>query len=207
MEFGRILAKELAKSGGNVKILHGRNIIGNISPDIEWIKWLSYEPEFEKKRIEYFDSKKVSELSLEELEEASRYSRNKFFARLFKIYGTIECSEEDYMKVYDFMCNESIEELMLSKLTSEELLYAKQEIIRLSKISKEQLSVKVREEQRPEKYKQLSMVDSYILHLISNINYARSVADLNRRIDAQLERNEIMRQRSLYYVANPYTKK
>lgn len=50
------------------------------------------------------------------------------------------------MKVYDYMCNESIEELMLSKLTSKELQYAKQEITRLSKVSKEQLSVKVREE-------------------------------------------------------------
>lgn len=50
------------------------------------------------------------------------------------------------------------------------------------------------------------MVDSYILHVISDINYARSMA-LNRRIDAQLGQNEIMEQRSLYYVANPYTKK
>ena len=39
---------------------------------------------------------------------------------LFKIYGTSECFEEDYMKVYDYMCNESIEELMLKKLTSED---------------------------------------------------------------------------------------
>ena len=118
----RIMAREMARMGGMTKIVHG-NVIGNVSPDIEWIKWLSYEPEFEKKRIEYFDSKKVSELSYEELEEASSYSRNKIFARLFKIYGTSECSEEDYMKVYDYMCNESIEELMLRKLTSEELRY------------------------------------------------------------------------------------
>ena len=196
----------MAKIGGKVKIIHG-NVVGNVSPNIEWVKWLSYEPEFEKKRIEYFDSKKISELSLEELEEASRYSRNKVFARLFKIYGTSECSEEDYMKVYDYMCNESIEELMLSKLTSEELRYAKQEITRLSKVPKEQLSAKIKEEQTPGKYEQLSMIDSYILHLISDIDYARSMANLNRRIDAQLEQNEIVRQRGLYYASNPYIKK
>ena len=206
MGFNRIMAREMAKIGGKVKIIHG-NVVGNVSPNIEWVKWLSYEPEFEKKRIEYFDSKKISKLSLEELEEASRYSRNKVFARLFKIYGTSECSEEDYMKVYNYMCNESIEELMLSKLTSEELRYAKQEITRLSKVSKEQLSAKVREEQTPEKYEQLSMVDSYILHIISDIDYARSMANLNRRIDAQLEQNEIVRQRGLYYASNPYIKK
>lgn len=200
------MAREIAKMGGKAKIIHG-NVIGNVSPDIEWIKWLSYEPEFEKKRIEYFDTKKVSELSYEELEEASKYSRNKIFAKLFKIYGTNECSEEDYMRVYDYMCNESIEELMLSKLTSEELKYAKKEIIGLSKVSKEQLSAKVKEEQKPENYAQLSMVDSYILHIISDINYARSMSDLNRKIDAQLEQNEVVRQRSLYYASNPYARK
>lgn len=206
MGINRIMAKEMAKIDSNVKI-STRNVIGNISPDIEWLKWLSYEPEFEKKRIEYFDSKKISELSLEELEEVTRYSRNKVFAKLFKVYGTSECSEEDYMKVYDYMCNESIEELMLSKLTSEELQYAKKEITRLSNVPKEQLSVKVRKEQTPEKYEQLSMADSYILHLISNINYARSLADLNGRIEAQLEQNESMKQKSLYYASNPYRKK
>ena len=102
---------------------------------------------------------------------------------------------------------ESIEELMLSKLTSEELKYAEKEIIRLSKVSKEQLSAKVKEEQKPENYAQLSMVDSYILHIISDINYARSMSDLNRKIDAQLEQNEVMRQRSLYYASNPYARK
>ena len=201
MEFDRLLAEEIAKDSSGVKILP-KYVVGTISPDIEWIKWLSYVPEFEKKRIEYFDSKKISELSLEELEEAKRYNRNKIFARLIKIYGTSECSKEDYMRVYDYMCNESIEELMLSKLTSEELRYAKNAIFRLSKAPNEQLSVKVKEEIIPEKYEQLSMVDSYILHLISKINYGRAIANLERKIKAELEKNEIMRQRSSYYAEN-----
>ena len=53
----RIMVREMAKMGNKVKFIHG-NVIGNVSPDIEWIKWLSYEPEFENKRIEYFDTKK-----------------------------------------------------------------------------------------------------------------------------------------------------
>lgn len=202
----RVTNKAITKMIKKVKIIP-KYIIGNISPVIEWIKWLSYEPEFEKKKIEYFDSKKVSELSYEELEEASRYSRNKIFAKLFKIYGTSECSNDDYMKVYKFMCNESIEKLMLSKLTSEELQYAKQEITRLREIPNEQLSDKVKEENKPEKYKQLSMVDSYILHIISNINYAKKISDLDERIESQLKQNEIMRQKSLYYATNLYRKK
>lgn len=66
-DFNRIMAKEMIKMGVNCKIIHG-NIFGDISPDIEWNKWLSYESEFEKKRIEYLYSKRVSELSYEELE-------------------------------------------------------------------------------------------------------------------------------------------
>ena len=42
---------------------------------------------------------------------------------------------------------------------------------------------------------------------IFDINYARSMSNLNRKIEAQLEQNEIMRQRSLYYASNPYVKK
>ena len=162
-DFHKIMTKAMFNMGCTTKIING-HVIGNVSPDIEWTKWLSYEPEFEKKRIEYLDTKKVYELSYEELEEESKYSRNKIFARLFKIYGTDECSEEDYMRIYDYMCNESIEKLMLSKLTIEELQYAKQEITRLSKISKEELSTKVREEQILSNYEQLSMVDLYITH-------------------------------------------
>ena len=163
-DFNKIMTKEMIKMGINCKIIP-RNTIGNVSPIIEWIKWLSYEPEFEKKRIEYLDSKK-SELSYED-----------------------------------------IEELMLKKLTSEELKYAREEITRLSNVSKEQLSAKVKEEQRREKYEQLSMVDSYILHIISDINYARSMSDLNRVISEQFEESKIMSQRSLYYALNPYAKK
>lgn len=45
------------------------------------------------------------------------------------------------------------------------------------------------------------MVDSYILHQVSNINYARSLNELNRKIDAQLKANEEMRFKSLHYAA------
>ena len=51
------------------------------------------------------------------------------------------------------------------------------------------------------------MVDSYILHIISDIDYARGISDLNRKIEAQLKQNDIMRQRSLHYASNPYAKK
>jgi hypothetical protein len=192
----RKIAKEMSKSGGKVTIITV-NVIGNINPLTEWIKWLNYEPEFEKRRIEYLDTKKISELTLEELEEASKYSRNRIFARLFKTYGTKDCSLEDYMKVYDYMTHESINELMLSKLTSEELRHAKKKINSLRQMPFAELNIKVKNEKQPERYAELSMVDSYILHAISNINYSRNISKLANEIDAQIERNEVIRQKSL----------
>lgn len=142
--YNRMMAKMMADLGS--KVITGNvfgNVFGNVSPDIEWIKWLNYEPEFEIDRINYLENEKVSDLSIKDLEEIIRYRRNREFAKLFKQYGTGEISKEDYMRVYDFMSNESIDDLMLSKLTSEELRYAKQEITKLSNISKEELSKKV----------------------------------------------------------------
>lgn len=204
-DFSNMLDREIAKMGGNIKIIPG-NRNGSLSPDKEWLKWLAYESDCEKQRIAYLNSKLVEQLTYEELEEVSRYRRNQNYARLLKEYEMGKCSEEEYMKVYELMCHESIEELMLMKLTTEELEYAKQEIIRLSQVSSEQLSAKIKQEQVSETYEQLSMVEAYILHFISKINYARNIADLNREIHSQTTQNENMREKSLYYASNPYRK-
>lgn len=197
MEYNREMFKIMSEMGLKPNVIHGK--IHNVSPDIEWFKWLSYESEFERERIRYFDSKKVSELSYEELEEATRYNKNKVFSRLFKLYRTNELSNEDRIKVYDYMCNESIENLMLSKLTKEELRYANEEIERLSKISKDELREKVKREQNEDEYERLSMIDSYILHVISDINYARSSADLDRKIEVAVNENDAMMQKSIHF--------
>lgn len=198
VSLNQILAREMSKSKGRASIVP-RYDGGNVSPYLEWKKWLSYVPEFERKRIEYFDSKKISELSYDELEEASRYRKNQIFAELFQVYGTSECSEEIYMMVYNYMSNESILELMLSKLTPEELYHAKEEIEKLSNLSKEELNAKVKREQRIEEYNRLSMVDSYILHLLFDINCARNISSANKQFVAELERNTAIRQRTLCY--------
>ena len=62
-------------------------------------------------------------------------------------------------------------------------------------------------ELKEDNYKKLSMVDSYILHIISRINFARSLAELDRNIEAQLNLNASMRQKSFYYAANLQVKK
>lgn len=200
-DFNRMIANMMSEVG--CKVVTG-NVVGNISPDIEWIKWLNYEPAFEVEKIKNLESKKVYDLSSGELEEVIKYRRNKEFAILFKQYCSGDISKGNYMRVYDFMNSESIDKLMLSKLTREELIYVKEEIFRLSNISSEELSTKVSEGQREEVYNSLSMVDSYILHQISNINFARSLEELNRMIDTQLKANDEMRAKSLIYASSSY---
>ena len=187
MNFNREMANIMAGSG--VKAIHGE-CVGNVDPYIEWIKWLSYIPKFQKERMQYLNSKAVEELTLEEIDE------------LFKIYGTNKITKKEYMEVYNFMERESIDELMLSKLSKQELKYAKEQIQYFSKISNEELRKKVKIEQKEENYQNLPMVDSYILHIISRIDNTRNTAKLNNDIKRELEKNDIMLRRSIYYAAN-----
>lgn len=202
--FNRVMAREMSKLNGG-KLIKG-NIMRNVNPLIEWIKWLSYNPLHEQEKINYIYSKRVEDLSIDELKEIIKYKERNHMAQLFIKYNNGECSEEEYMEVYDYM-DKSITELMMDKLSSEELSYAKEEILRLSAISQNEVMAKIKEEQKEEVYMNLSMVDSYILHIISDINYRKSLSNLNRKIQAQLERNDVMRQKSLCYASNPYSRK
>ena len=204
MSFNKVVANMMA--GRNIKIIHGE-VVGNANPYIEWIKWLSYIPKFQEVRLQELSSKKVEELTGEEIDELNTYKRQNRILKLFKLYGTKEISKDEYMEVYNFMVNQSIDELMLSKLTIEELRYAKSQIQYFSEIASEELRKKVNEERKADNYENLSMVDSYILHVISKISFAKSIIELDRKIEAQVRENAAMRERSLYYAVNPYTKK
>ena len=204
MSFNKVVANMMA--GSNIKIIHGE-VVGNANPYIEWIKWLSYIPKFQEVRLQELSSKKVEELTGEEIDELNTYKRQNRMLKLFKLYGTKEISKDEYKEVYNFMVNQSIDELMLSKLTIEELRYAKSQIQYFSEIASEELRKKVNEERKADNYENLSMIDSYILHVISKISFAKSIIELDRKIEAQVRENAAMRERSLYYAVNPYTKK
>lgn len=79
----QILAREMSKSKGRVSIvpMYGG---GNVSPYLEWKKWLSYVPEFERKRIEYFDSKKYQNYLMMNLKRLVDIEKIKFLLNYFK---------------------------------------------------------------------------------------------------------------------------
>lgn len=203
MNLGRMMAREMAGSGNMTLV---GDVTGNVNPYIEWIKWLEYEPEFLKLRIQELTSKEIENLSIDELEEIKKYKYLERILGLFKIYGTKEISKDGYMEVYDFMVNNKIEDLMLSKLTKEELISAKEKIEYYRKISHKELREKVRIEKKEENYKKLLMVDSYIIHMLCKIDSFRNIIKLNSQIDEHIRRNDSMRSKSLYYASNPYKK-
>ena len=159
---------------------------------------------FSKKIINELQNKKVIELLLSELDELRENLYQKRMLDLIKIYGTEQISKDEYMEVYDYIKNESIDRIMLSKLTKEELDYVKENISKYSSLSREELNLKINKEQEKSTYNSLSMVDSYILHIISRISFSRSIGKLNDEIASRIEENNVMRQKNYYYASNPY---
>ena len=133
--------------------------------------------------------------------------RNFVMFLLLQKYYTNEISLEDYLKVYDFMTTASIDNLMISKLSKDELQLAEEQIKALVKLPNEVLSQKIAKEIKPENYKNLSIVDSYVLHFISKINFQRSIQSLNQEIAEDINEDEKMLWYSLKRSASSYITK
>lgn len=165
-----------------------------MEPYLECKKWLNYIPDFQKKRMDYLNNKKVSELSLDEIEEIRNYKYEEMMSNLFKIYKTKKISKENYIKVFDYMESDEIEKVMLRKLTKEELIFCKDKINTLIKKDNNELRKIIKEQQKD--YKNLSMIDSYILNVISQIDFKRDMIKLDETIKLKTKQNEIMLKRS-----------
>lgn len=107
---------------------------------------------------------------------------------LIKIYGTEQISKDEYMEVYDYIKNESIDRIMLSKLTKKKLYYVKENISKYSSLFREELNLKINGKKEGSVYNSLSMVDSYILRIISKISFSRSIGKLNDEIASRIEK-------------------
>lgn len=194
----KILAKEMSKSNGSAKI---------VTKDYkEWIAWLNYEPEFEKQRKKYLMSRKFEELNASEQIELSHYIKYQTYADLFNKYETNTCTQEEYIKVCNFMKIESLEDLIISKLTAEELNYVKSEINRIENLSLTDFESEYRKLRDLHFNEQLTMTERYVYYLSSRIAAYRNNIRVENEISAQLKGNENMRYRSYIYSQNPYRK-
>ena len=176
-----------------------------VNPHPEWLKWLSYIPEFEKNKLEELKSKKVEDLEIEELEFLLKYKENKKMAKLFEIIINSKGTKEEELEVYDYKKSHSINDLMLSKLTKEELEYVKEKITEyINNFSKEEIREKVENEIKDEVYKDLSMVDSYILSSLARENYRTSLLELDKQIEIAHRQNDYMLTKSWENASKKY---
>lgn len=160
-----------------------------------WLRWLDYEPKFEKDLIQNLSYKDISALSLEELQILTKYQERKKISQLIRKYETDDINFDEYLEVNTYLESESIEELMLDKLSKEEKEYAKLEIERLKQLKYEELDKKV--DVMIGNFENLSIVDSYILHEISKVDFKRSISRLNSTIKQSIE-NGNARSRQFY---------
>lgn len=194
----KILVQEMSKSNGSAK---------TVTKDYkEWIAWLNYEPEFKKQRKNYLMSRKFEELNESEQIELSHYIKYQTYADLFNKYETNTCTQEEYIKVCNFMKIESLEDLIISKLTTEELNYVKSEINRIENLSLTDFESEYRKLRDSYFNEQLTMTERYVYYLSSRIATYRNNIRVENEISAQLKGNENMRYRSYIYSQNPYRK-
>lgn len=136
----------------------------------EWIKWLSYNSTDDDKRMLILITKYVNQ----------------------------NCTKEEFYEVYDYM-NDSIENIMLKKLTSDELKVANDKVKRLEKLSDKELRELINTERQDDIYNNLSMTDAYILHQIIKIDNIRNAREMNRRLElVDNETTSVARLSSVY---------
>ncbi len=195
MDLRKILAKEMAK--GNNKMLPN-SLLGSLTSDMEWIKWLSFQTEKQK----ILKKKEKNFLTDEDRKELDRYLEEDRIASLLKLYGSDKITISEYLECYDFMRENDIEEYLLSKLTKEELEVGREKIKYYNEVSLKDLRNKIKTD--IENYQVLSMVDAFILHYIIKINIKKESQKVEQEIDSQIKRNQYTHQLGLCYAKNSF---
>ncbi len=196
------LAKEFSKGKEKMKVLT-RNFLSNITPDIEFEKWLNYESELEKERYSYLNSLPTDQLSREEVKELEELQEQKEYALLFTKYAYhIEtCSEKEYLFVYSYMIEHPLLTLMQKKLTKEELTLANNKLKKLlTTLSSQELYEYLTHYIIA--YQDLSMSEAYILNRLSFIYSKNKQRKIQEEMKAHFDRN-CTREKSLHYKINP----
>ena len=180
--------------------------IGPLGPNLseeEWKKWLNYIPEFQKERIEYLSNKKVGELTSSEIDELRILQKELKMRSISEIYGEEEMKKSDALEYIDYSNQKQLKSLIRRKLTEEEYQSAIDKSNKLvSDLSYEELLKYCREQK--EQFSDLSMVDSFVLRRVSKVVNAISTKKTGEAIAYEIERNELMRQRSLENASKRY---
>ena len=177
--------------------------IGPLGPSLseeEWKKWLNYIPEFQKERIEYLSNKKAGDLTSSEIEELRGLQKELKMRSISKIYGEEEMNKSDALEYIDYSNQKQLNSLIRRKLTDEEYQLAIDKSNQLvNDLSYEELLDYCKEQKN--NFSDLSMVDSFVLRRVSKVVNAISNKKTSEALAYEIERNELMRQRSMEYAS------
>ena len=147
----------------------------------EWMKWLTYIPDFKERQIKEINKKRIDELSCEELEIVLKSKKEDRMLDLLNKFNSNTIKEDEYIEIKNYMDNESIEDLMKSKLTDKELQDAMHNIKNYYYLSDKEIIKKVEHERQENIYSNLSMVDAYTFHLMLEIYYIIEMKKLDNQ--------------------------
>lgn len=124
-----------------------------------WIKFTNYLKSDEKALLEKLGNKSLDSIQISEINEYSRIKNQFMISELFLKYKN--CSKEEYDIVTRFMDSMSLQTLIKTKLTEDEIELASKAISKLKTI--EQLEEYI--ESQPKKFEELNAYESYIFLL------------------------------------------
>lgn len=153
---------------------------------MQYLKWLKYIPEKELEEMKKILNKKISELTKDEIHKIHFFNKCQNVIPILERYLGDECQNRDILSVYDFMKNTSLYDLMLSKLTKEELNIAQLKIEQLNCLSDSELSKLIKEKMTFKVYMELSMIDAFCINRILSLLKARTNEKSDIEISAHI---------------------
>lgn len=126
-----------------------------------WIKFTNYLKPDETALLEKLGNKSLDSIQISEINEYSRIKNQLMISELFLKYKNKNCSKEEYDIVTRFMDSMSLQTLIKTKLTEDEIELASKAISKLKTI--EQLEEYIELQQK--KFEELNAYESYIFLL------------------------------------------
>ena len=157
----------------------------NVNSDIDiWIKFTSYLKPDETALLEKLENKSLDSIQRSEINEYSRIKNQLMISELFLKYKNKNCSKKEYDIVTRFMDSMSLQTLIKTKLTEEEIELASKTISKLETI--EQLEEYIESQQK--KFEELNAYESYIFLLAKEKIYNLKQRKTKEQIRIEQER-------------------
>ncbi len=197
MNVSSAIDEKMLNNGKKIISKPGMFISGKLNPVDEWIKWLSFEPDFEKEKMNEYSSKGIYNLEENELKFINEYNTRKRILPVLKKYNNNESSMEESKEAFNFLTEHSLIKLMLDKLTMDELKEAREKIRKYSSMTYEEEGKLIDEEIL--EYDSLSMVDSFAINAAFNDFTKKSLKIANDIAKTDINENSAQNVRNRYY--------